>query len=196
MAWHQPGLLYLAKPRSHLDRGWGGLGPSTSKRHSGAAPGGHEETEIYYAESRGTVVQHYVRGVKYSCPLKAAGASSEDQMPASGTQGHQGAETSSESRTAPSPISPSVPMVAEAEEQQPRGAGTQGSRAVGQDVVTPLVQEDKPKAGLSRWPQSVSMESSLPEGEAEPNLLPQCSSESEVQSPGHRGGEVHRLPAT
>lgn len=40
VAWHQPGLLYLAKPRSRLERGWGGLGPSTSERHSGAAPGG------------------------------------------------------------------------------------------------------------------------------------------------------------
>lgn len=75
------------------------------------------------------------------------------------------------------------------------GQVPKGSRAVGQDVVTPLVQEDKSKAELSRWPQSVSMASSLPEGEAETKLLPQCSSESEIQSPGHRGGEAHRLPA-
>lgn len=52
------------------------------------------------------------------------------------------------------------------------GQVPEDSHAVGQDVVTPLVQEDKPKAGLRRWPQSVSTESSLPEGEAEPKLLP------------------------
>lgn len=28
VAWHQPGLLYLAMPRSRLDRGWEASGPA------------------------------------------------------------------------------------------------------------------------------------------------------------------------